>query len=101
MKKTFFITLLLGFLLQGTAQGPGTAADSARFFLHKFAQNIGQETYYRTVSDSGVDYRVRFRFVDRGSLVPLEARLRLSAHGEPLSLWVKGNTSRFSLHPQT
>jgi len=95
MKKTILITLLLGSLLQGIAQ-TAAGGDSARFFLHKFAQNIGQETYIRTTNDSGVSYKVRFKFVDRGSPVPLEARLRLTAAGEPVSLWVKGNTSRFS-----
>jgi len=96
MKKATLTTLLTGLLLQGMSQGPAAGADSARFFLHKFAQNIGQETYYRTVSDSGVSYQVNFKFVDRGSPVPLEARLLVTADGEPLRLWVKGNTSRFS-----
>jgi imidazolonepropionase-like amidohydrolase len=96
MKKTILLTLLLGSLLQGMAQTPAAGGDSARFFLHKFAQNIGQEVYYRTADDSGVSYAIRFRFVDRGSAVPLDARLVLTADGEPRRLWVKGNTSRFS-----
>jgi imidazolonepropionase-like amidohydrolase len=96
MRKTFFFLLLQGSILAGMAQGPAAGGDSARFFLHKFAQNIGQETYYRTTGDSGVSYRIRFRFVDRGSPVPLEARLMVTAEGEPLRLWVKGSTSRFS-----
>lgn len=95
MKKTILTTLLLGCLLQGMTQ-TSAGGDSARFFLHKFAQNIGQETYIRTTSDSGVSYRVRFKFVDRGAPVPLDARLLVSASGEPLRLWIKGNTSRFS-----
>lgn len=96
MRKTFFFLLLQGSILAGMAQGPAAGGDSARFFLHKFAQNIGQETYSRTTGDSGVSYRIRFRFVDRGSPVPLEARLMVTAEGEPLRLWVKGSTSRFS-----
>ncbi|HEY4335806.1 MAG TPA: hypothetical protein VGM89_07915, partial [Puia sp.] len=96
MKKTILTTLLLGSLLQGMAQVPASGGDSARFFLHKFAQNIGQETYIRTTSDSGVSYKIRFKFVDRGSPVPLDARLLVSAAGEPLRLWIKGSTSRFS-----
>ena len=96
MKKTTLSTLLLVLLLQGMAQGPSAGSDSARYFLHKFAQNIGQETYSRTTGDSGVSYRIRFKFVDRGAPVPLEAFLQESTHGEPQRLWVKGNTSRFS-----
>ena len=96
MKKTIFLLCLQGGFLLGMAQGPAGGGDSARYFLHKFAQNIGQETYTRTTSDSGVSYRVKFRFVDRGSPVPLEARLVVTPDGEPLRLWVKGNTSRFS-----
>lgn len=99
MKKYLFLLLMQCGLLSGIAQPPaGMGADSARFFLHKFAQNIGQETYYRTTGDSGVNYTVRFRFVDRGRPVPLDAVLRVAAAGnyEPLSLWIKGSTSRFS-----
>ncbi|HEY4111633.1 amidohydrolase family protein [Puia sp.] len=96
MKKTTVSTLLLGCLLHGLAQTPAAGGDSARFFLHKFAQNIGQEVYYRTAGDSGVSYAVRFKFVDRGSPVPLIARILLTPSGEPLRFWIKGNTSRFS-----
>lgn len=71
-------------------------ADSASFFLHKFAQNIGKETYYKKTTDSGVSYTVQFKFVDRGSAVPLDARLVVTPDFAPLSLWIKGSTSRFS-----
>jgi len=92
--KRYIVWLLLVSLLQAAANAQ--APDSAAFYLHKFAQNIGKETYYRRVSDSGVSYAIHFKFVDRGRPVPLEARMVLSAAGEPVSLWVKGNTSRFS-----
>ncbi|HLI93991.1 MAG TPA: hypothetical protein VKU83_10290 [Puia sp.] len=78
----------------GTA-GVGEKGDSATFYLHKFAQNIGKETFYRTMSDSGVSYAVHFRFVDRGQPVPLEARLVVTPDYEPISLWLKGKTCRF------
>src|SRR5580692_3013837 len=66
----------------------GGAGDSASFYLHKFAQNIGKETYYRSVSDSGVSYQIKFKFVDRGMAVPLDARLLVTPEDEPLSFWV-------------
>jgi imidazolonepropionase-like amidohydrolase len=98
MKKTILIAMLLGGLFQmdARAQAPAGGGDSGRFFLHKFAQNIGQEVFTRTTGDSGVSYAVRFKFVDRGSPVPLDARMVVSAAGEPAHLWIKGNTSRFS-----
>src|SRR5215471_12228220 len=70
--------------------------DSASFFLHKFAQNIGKETYKRTADGNEVTYDIDFKFVDRSTPVPLKTRLVTTTHQEPLSLFIKGNTSRFS-----
>jgi len=70
--------------------------DSGTFFLHKFAQHIGKETYWVTKYKDSIKYNVDFKFVDRGSPVPLKARLKLTATGNPLELVVKGQTSRFS-----
>ena len=109
MKKYVFFLALAGvagtlipeavWAQHGSPASGGVAADardSATFYLHKFAQNIGRETYYRTATDSGVVYTVKFKFVDRGSPVPLDARMVETPGGEPVSLWLKGNTSRFS-----
>ena len=92
MKKYLLLPALAG--LAGVMSA--YAQDSATFYLHKFAQNIGKETYYRTTGDSGVVYTVKFKFVDRGSAVPLGAKMVLTAAGDPVSLWISGNTSRFS-----
>src|SRR5215470_11802141 len=70
--------------------------DTASFFLHKFAQNIGKETYRRTVEDNNVTYDIDFKFVDRTTPVPFKARLVIGKDCEPVSLFIKGNTSRFS-----
>jgi hypothetical protein len=92
MKKhlLFLVVVLRGF--SAVAQTP----DSATFLLHKFAQNIGKESYTLQRTDSGLFYDVTFKFTDRGTPVPLKARLGVTAKYEPLSLWIKGNTSRFS-----
>lgn len=91
MRKYLFL------LFAGVALVPaGYAQDSATFYLHKFAQNIGRETYYRKKDGDGVSYTIKFKFVDRGAAVPLDAGMVLSPEGEPVSLWVRGNTSRFS-----
>ena len=91
MKK---YSLLLLLIICTTAVFAQT--DSASFFLHKFAQNIGKETYYISKNGNTITYDVNFRFVDRGSPVPLKAKLVTTANHDPLSLFVKGSTSRFS-----
>ena len=70
--------------------------DSGSFFLHKFAQNIGKETYKLERSGNTFTYNIDFKFIDRGSPVPLKAQLVTTAGYEPISLFIKGNTSRFS-----
>jgi imidazolonepropionase-like amidohydrolase len=96
MKKYLLLFFLQGWFVAGMAQGSAPeATDSMTFYLHKFAQNIGKETYSRRVSDSGISYSVRFKFVDRGQAVPLDARLMMTKDDEPLSLLVKGKDCRF------
>jgi len=87
---------------------PSPAGDSTTFFLHKFAQNIGRETCWVQKNEKSIDFDIRFRFVDRGSPVPLQARLSVTSNYEPLSFWINGNTSRFStihdsvvVHPES
>ena len=70
--------------------------DSATFLLHKFEQNIGKESYILNKSGSVWTYNVKFKFVDRGAPVPLNAQLKITPAFEPISLFIKGNTSRFS-----
>ncbi|NVM62055.1 hypothetical protein FHW88_000331 [Mucilaginibacter sp. SG538B] len=70
--------------------------DSGTFFLHKFEQHIGKETYYVHKYKDAVHYNINFKFVDRGSPVPLTAELKVNPVADPLELTIKGNTSRFS-----
>lgn len=92
MVRRFLIPCLLFLPAFVTAQ----AIDSGSFYLHKFAQNIGKETYRVTKTGNEIIYDVDFKFTDRGTPVPLQTRLVLSSKGEPISLVTKGNTSRFS-----
>ena len=71
-------------------------SDSGSFYLHKFAQNIGKETYKLTGNGSTLTYNIDFKFIDRNSPVPLKAQLVTTAGYDPISLFIKGNTSRFS-----
>src|SRR5580765_6186289 len=70
--------------------------DTASFFLHKFAQNIGRETFKRSTEGNNVTYDIDFKFVDRTTPVPLKAHLITTSDHEPLGLFIKGSTSRFS-----
>lgn len=92
MKKIAFILFFLFGLTITHAQLP----DSGTFLLHKFAQNIGKEKY--TVSRHGdiVTYTVDFKFIDRGTPVPLNAKMQLTAAFEPVAFTINGRTSRMS-----
>jgi len=92
MRKNLTVLLLSAWTLSATAQSP----DSGTFNLHKFAQNIGKEHYSLQNTEAGPQYSIDFKFVDRGSPVPLKAKLVVTQQNEPVSLIIKGNTSRFS-----
>lgn len=97
MKKYFLLLLIPGFIaIHAIAQTASPIIDSATFLLHKFAQPIGKEHYTLTADDTGFTWAVDFKFVDRGSAVPLKARLSTTKDFEPRSLLIKGNTSRMS-----
>ena len=89
-KYSVFMCCLL-FAFSTSAQ-----TDSGTLLLHKFAKNIGKEIYHNTRTDSGNHYKIDFKFVDRGSPVPLQASIFVDRNAEAKQLWLKGNTSRFS-----
>ena len=93
MKKYILAGALFIFSAQSFAQN---GADSGSFFLHKFAQNIGRETYTIHKQGNQLTYDISFKFTDRGAAVPLNAQLVTTTMHEPLSLFIKGSTSRFS-----
>lgn len=91
MKNCLLLTSFIFSLNSVIAQ-----SDSGSFYLHKFAQNIGRESYTLSRSGNEQTYDINFKFVDRGSPVPLKAQLVTKKDLEPVSLFIKGNTSRFS-----
>jgi imidazolonepropionase-like amidohydrolase len=93
--KKYCITTCLLFIVT-TLLSQSVVTDSGSFLLHKFAQNIGKETYRITTTAAGNTYDINFKFIDRGSPVPLQAQLVTTGNFEPVSLFIKGNTSRFS-----
>ena len=92
MKKIIITLITISTCVLLTAQSP----DSGSFFLHKFAQNIGKESYSISRIGDNLIYDIDFKFVDRGSPVPLKAKLVTTAGLEPLNFVIKGSTSRFS-----
>lgn len=95
MKKPVLLIILLALFLNAVAQTE-LPTDSGTFFLHKFEQQIGKETYYVHKYKDAIHYSIDFKFVDRGSPVPLKAELKVNPAGDPLALTIKGSTSRFS-----
>ena len=75
---------------------PRATADSGAFLLHKFQQPLGKETWSLSATETARTYSVNFKFVDRGSAVPLKTTIELTPDQEPLRLITHGNTSRFS-----
>jgi imidazolonepropionase-like amidohydrolase len=94
MKKKFLFVLSIIYTCLSFAQDNNS--DSGSFFLHKFAQHIGKETYKISRKGNLVSYDVDFKFTDRGAAVPLKAQLVTMLNHEPVSLFIKGSTSRFS-----
>src|SRR5579872_3254379 len=56
--------------------------------------NTGKETYHIIHDKNAVIYSADFKFVDRGSPVPLKAVLKVTPTLEPLGLDIKGNVAR-------
>ncbi|UOQ53674.1 amidohydrolase family protein [Hymenobacter cellulosivorans] len=96
MKIYSLLLALLGGAPALAQSSTPASPDSATYVLHKFEQPIGKETYHLTRTPQALTYEVNFRFVDRGSPVPLRARLMVTPAHEPLRLAVKGRTSRMS-----
>ena len=86
--------LILSVFIIGFNSSIAQTPDSGSFYLHKFAQNIGKETYKLTRNGNTNTYDINFKFVDRGSPVPLKAQLVLTTKGEPVSLVITRKTDQ-------
>ncbi|WP_171037823.1 amidohydrolase family protein [Dyadobacter luticola] len=96
MKKLTLFTLLIFISFTPVVLAGGMPADSGVFILHKFQQRIGREVYRVSGENGAMRYDVDFKFVDRGSPVPLTAMIRLNAAFEPVDFFAEGKTSRLS-----
>jgi len=78
----------------GNAKSAGPVVEHGRFQLHKFEQPIGEETY--DISDDGelLSVKTEFKFIDRGSPVPLKTTFTAARDLTPISFEIKGRTAR-------
>lgn len=68
--------------------------ETGKFRLHKFQQEIGEETYEITRTGDLLVVRSNFKFTDRGTPVPLTATLKTKQDFTPEAFEIKGNTAR-------
>lgn len=71
------------------------------FWLHKFQQPIGTETDLFSTDGQQLSIESTFKFTDRGSRVPLKARLKCARDYTPVSFSISGSTSRSSTIDET
>ncbi len=90
------LALLLAFIPAARAAGTETPAERGTFRLHKFMQPIGSETYEISRDGDAVVLSSTFEFSDRGTKVPLSAKLRAKPDLTPIRFEIKGQTSRIS-----
>lgn len=82
------------FLAMAAAPSATALRDSGTFRLYKFAQAIGTESYVIVRAGDSVALTSTFRFVDRGSPVPLATSWRGSGDLTPRFFAIHGQVSR-------
>jgi len=70
------------------------AVEHGKFILHKFEQPIGEEIFDTTRDAQSLVTKVSFKFVDRGTSVPLTATFRSSDDLTPEAFEIKGKPAR-------
>jgi imidazolonepropionase-like amidohydrolase len=77
-----------------TQSGQPEVVEHGKFILHKFEQPIGEETFDTTRDAQSLVTKVSFKFVDRGTAVPLTATFRSSDDLTPQAFEIKGKPAR-------
>jgi Amidohydrolase family len=93
LKRSHAALLVLFFVLTASAQ---QSATSGTFILHKFAKEIGKETYTIEGGGDTTTLTSHFLFTDRGSKVPLETTFDERINWMPIDYVAKGRSSRES-----
>ena len=98
---TFSVALAFAFFSTLAARGQSStqstqpeAVEHGKFILHKFEQPIGEETFDTTHDAQTLVTKVSFKFVDRGSAVPLSVTFRSSDDLTPQAFEIKGKPAR-------
>jgi imidazolonepropionase-like amidohydrolase len=86
-------------ILPAASQSPTQSAQAevvehGKFILHKFEQPIGEETFDTTRDAQSLVTKVSFKFVDRGSAVPLTVTFRSADDLTPQAFEIKGKSAR-------
>jgi Imidazolonepropionase and related amidohydrolases len=68
--------------------------EQGKFTLHKFEQAIGEETYEIHRDGDVLSVKMDFKFIDRGSPVPLTATFHAAQDLTPQAFEIKGRTAR-------
>jgi imidazolonepropionase-like amidohydrolase len=94
-----FVTLIVTANVYIAAQQVGDAqaanvVEQGKFTLHKFEQVLGEETYTISRDGESLAVKVDFKFVDRGSPVPLAVSFRSANDLTPQRFEIKGRTAR-------
>jgi hypothetical protein len=94
--------ICLAFAFCFTAFASAQPATSGTFLLHKFAKEIGKETYSIEPKADTYTLTSHFLFTDRGTKVPLETTFTASTTNlTPVSYSAKGRSSRESAMDDT
>ncbi len=100
-RSSFAIVFVFAFLSTLPARGQSPAqsgqpdlVEQGKFILHKFEQPIGEETFDTTGEGQSLVTKVTFKFVDRGTSVPLTATFRSSSDLTPQAFEIKGKPAR-------
>jgi hypothetical protein len=84
-------------LVSTSGAAAGQTATSGTFVLHKFAKEIGSETYSIVANSETYTLTSHFLFTDRGHKVPLETTFVAATAGmAPRSYAAKGQASRLA-----
>jgi imidazolonepropionase-like amidohydrolase len=93
LQRCLVLILVLGLALCVQAQNVNPV-EKGKFRLFIFAQDAGEETYEVSREGDILTTKSNFKFVDRGTEVPLTATLKTSRDFTPLAFDIKGKISR-------
>jgi imidazolonepropionase-like amidohydrolase len=90
---------VFAFLLLGALCGSAQAGEHGHLKLYFLQNSVGQETYDLTASANGLVLQSAFYYIERASVIHLNATLRMRPDGTPQQFTADGKSYRpFSVH---